>query len=551
MSEPLDSDSPPARQRGNGRARAGRAKTDAGDGILGVRAAAEPTVEIDSLDALPKAAAGRQPPIQNLLPFAFARRFGVAITPTPQRRTDQVEVVFRTQPKLTTLQELKRFTGKRLVMRQVDDEEFESILGAAYARDSSEARQMVADLGDELDLASLAESVPETEDLLEQEDNAPIIRLINALLAEAIRENASDIHIETFEKDLIVRFRVDGVMREVVRPKRGLAPLLVSRIKVMAKLDIAEKRVPQDGRISLRVGGREVDIRVSTMPASNGERVVLRLLDKHAGRLQLPSLGLDAERLDLLREVVHRPHGIFLVTGPTGSGKTTTLYASMAELSAHTINILTVEDPIEYNLPGIGQTQVNTKADMTFARGLRAILRQDPDVVMVGEVRDLETAEIAVQASLTGHLVMSTLHTNTAVGAVTRLVDMGVEPFLLSSSLVGMLAQRLVRVLCPECKVRRPANRQELQFLKETRAEVCEAEGCEACGHSGFRGRTGIYELVVVDDTLRQMIHDRVSEHELTGYARRVAKSIRDDGMDKILRGVTSVQEVLRVTLED
>ena len=287
------------------------------------------------------------------------------------------------------------------------------------------------------------------------------------------------------------------------------------------------------------------------MPASNGERVVLRLLDKQAGRLQLTGLGMSDPDLTRLQEVVHRPHGIFLVTGPTGSGKTTTLYASLSELSTKTINILTVEDPIEYNLPGIGQTQVNTKADMTFARGLRAILRQDPDVVMVGEVRDLETAQVAVQASLTGHLVMSTLHTNTAVGSVTRLIDMGIEPFLLSSSLVGMLAQRLVRVLCPDCRIERQASRSELEFLRESSASVFDAQGCESCGQTGYRGRTGIYEVVVVDDTMRQLIHDQVSEHELAGYARRKGPSIRDDGKTKILAGITSVQEILRVTLEE
>ena len=484
------------------------------------------------------------------LPFAFARRFGVVITDT-LLGTRQVDVACKTRPTLTTLAEIKRYAGQRLQLRMVGEKEFEEILATTYARDASEARQMVEDMGDELDLASLADSVPETEDLLEQEDDAPIIRLINALLAEAIRENASDIHIETFEKDLVVRFRVDGVMREVVRPKRQLAPLLVSRIKVMAKLDIAEKRIPQDGRIGLRIGGREVDVRVSTMPASNGERVVLRLLDKQAGRLQLTGLGMSDADLTRLQEVVHRPHGIFLVTGPTGSGKTTTLYASLSELSTKTMNILTVEDPIEYNLPGIGQTQVNTKADMTFARGLRAILRQDPDVVMVGEVRDLETAEVAVQASLTGHLVMSTLHTNTAVGSVTRLIDMGIEPFLLSSSLVGALAQRLVRVLCPDCCIERQASRSELEFLRESSASVFDAQGCESCGQTGYRGRTGIYEVVVVDDTMRQLIHDQVAEHELAGYARRKGPSIRDDGKTKILAGITSVQEILRVTLEE
>lgn len=481
------------------------------------------------------------------LPFAFAKRFNVVLHEVDERPI----LVCTSAPGLVVLAEVRRQVRQEFDVRITNEEEFDQILTDVYSRDSNAAKQMVEDLGEEIDLASLADSVPETEDLLEQEDDAPIIRLINALLAEAIRENASDIHIETFEKDLVVRFRVDGVMREIVRPKRELAPLLVSRIKVMGRLDIAEKRVPQDGRISLRIGGREVDVRVSTMPASSGERVVLRLLDKQAGRLNLQHLGMDEESLSRLQSVVHKPHGIFLVTGPTGSGKTTTLYASLAELSAKTINILTVEDPIEYNLAGIGQTQVNTKADMTFARGLRAILRQDPDVVMVGEIRDLETAEIAVQASLTGHLVMSTLHTNTAVGAVTRLMDMGVEPFLLSSSLVGVLAQRLVRTLCPDCREPRPATTAELQFLKETSATVYEAKGCDACSHSGYRGRTGIYELVVVDDTIRQLIHDRVSEQELTGYARRMGASIREDGKQKVLAGITTVQEVLRVSLEE
>ena len=447
---------------------------------------------------------------------------------------------------------MRRFAKCQLELKIVAaEDEFEELLTSTYSRDSSQARQMVEDLGEEMDLASLAQSVPETEDLLEQEDDAPIIRLINALLAEAIRESASDIHIETFERDLVVRFRIDGVMREIVRPKRELAPLLVSRIKVMGRLDIAEKRVPQDGRISLRIGGREVDVRVSTMPASSGERVVMRLLDKQAGRLKLDSLGMLETDLRVIRGIISKPHGIFLVTGPTGSGKTTTLYASLAELSANTINILTVEDPIEYNLPGIGQTQVNNKADMTFARGLRAMLRQDPDVVMVGEIRDLETAEIAVQASLTGHMVMSTLHTNTAVGAVTRLADMGVEPFLLSSSLVGVLAQRLVRTLCSDCKVARRATPSELRFLGEAEATVYEANGCEKCGHSGYRGRTGIYEVVVVDEKMRQLIHDRVSEQEMAAYARTRTPGIRDDGKAKVLNGMTSVAEVLKVTLDD
>jgi len=413
---------------------------------------------------------------------------------------------------------------------------------------------MVEGLGNDLDLASLADQIQETEDLLEQEDDAPIIRLINAILGEAIAENASDIHIETFEKRLVIRFRVDGILREVVQPKRELAALLVSRIKVMAKLDIAEKRIPQDGRISLRVGGREVDIRVSTLPSANGERVVLRLLDKQAGRLTLRHLGMNEQDRDHLEQAVKKPHGIILVTGPTGSGKTTTLYAALTTLNDRTRNILTVEDPIEYHLEGIGQTQVNTKVDMTFARGLRAILRQDPDVVMVGEIRDQETADMAVQASLTGHLVLSTLHTNSAIGAVTRLVDMGVEPFLISSSLLGVLAQRLVRVLCNDCKRAYVADAAECALLGVSPAEaptLYHAEGCEQCRGLGYRGRTGIYELVLFDDALRTMVHTRASEQDMLRHARVLGPSIRDDGLRKVREGVTTIEEVLRVTREE
>ena len=483
------------------------------------------------------------------LPFAFARRFGVVLVMDSSHQ--QLQVCAKAQPSLSTLAEIRRHVRHKFKLRIVSADEFDELLGNAYANDSGEAKQMMEDLGEDMDLASLASALPETEDLLEQQDDAPIIRLINALLAQAIRENASDVHIETFEQALVVRFRVDGVMREVVRPRRELASLLISRIKVMGRLDIAEKRVPQDGRISLRIGGREVDVRVSTMPANFGERVVLRLLDKQAGRLQLEKLGLAPHTLSSLQSIVRKPHGIFLVTGPTGSGKTTTLYGSLAELNGSAINVLTVEDPIEYSLPGIGQTQVNNKADMTFARGLRAILRQDPDVVMVGEIRDLETAEIAVQASLTGHLVMSTLHTNTAVGAVTRLIDMGVEPFLLSSSLIGVLAQRLVRVLCHECREPRPANATELAFLQERVTNVYQAKGCPACSHSGFSGRTGIYEMLAINEKMRELIHDAASEQELARYARSLAPSISEDGKRKILAGETSVEEVLRVSLDD
>jgi len=435
----------------------------------------------------------------------------------------------------------------------MDDAAFTSAMAIAYEQQRGAAAEAAGDL-EGLDLASLADSLPETSDLLEQEDDAPIIRLINALLQEAIREDAFDIHIETFERRLVVRMRVDGVLREILTPKRELAPLLVSRIKVMARLDIAEKRIPQDGRISLRIGGRDVDVRVSTMPSSNGERVVLRLLDKQAGRLQLSHLGMGDVCDQHMRELIPQPHVIILVTGPTGSGKTTTLYASLADLNDSTRNILTVEDPIEYQLEGIGQTQVNTKVDMTFARGLRAILRQDPDVVMVGEIRDLETAEIAVQASLTGHLVLSTLHTNTAVGAMTRLQDMGIEPFLLSSSLLGALAQRLVRVLCDDCKTPYQPSASELRMIGLPEGESCtlyHPNGCDACNQQGYRGRTGIYELVLIDETIRPLIHDQAGELALNRHARTLTSGIREDGWRKVLGGHTSVEEVLRVTRED
>ena len=485
------------------------------------------------------------------LPFSFAKRNGVILTPDDQ---GQLQLLVRPGATPRAIAEATRLSRGKARLQEVEPEHFDDILTRAYQNDSEEAMQMVEGIGDEMDLASLADSVPETEDLMEQEDDAPVIRLINAILTEAIKTGASDIHVETYEKRLVIRFRIDGVLREVVQPKRALAPLLVSRIKVMAKLDIAEKRIPQDGRISLRVGGREVDIRVSTMPSSNGERVVLRLLDKEAGLLELDSIGMAERDLGLVKDLVNRPYGIILVTGPTGSGKTTTLYAALTEINDRSRNILTVEDPIEYNLPGIGQTQVNPKVDMTFARGLRAILRQDPDVVMIGEIRDLETAEIAVQASLTGHLVLSTLHTNTATGAITRLMDMGIEPFLISSSLIGIAAQRLVRVLCPECKTPDTPDAKECEFLQRDPSDppvIYRHQGCDNCNQLGYRGRMGIYEIIGIDDGMRSLIHQQSGEMDLERAARERGPSIHADGVSKILDGTTTVEEVLRVTHRD
>lgn len=487
------------------------------------------------------------------LPFSFAKRHGVFLQ--IEDRESAPVLCYQSHIEPEVYAEVRRFLNTTFQSKQLQGAEFDQQLAAAYERDSSEAMQMVENLGEEMDLASLANAVQETEDLMEQEGDAPIIRLINAVLGEAVKEGASDIHIETFEKRLLIRFRVDGVLREAVEPRRELAPLLVSRIKVMAKLDIAEKRIPQDGRISLLVAGREIDVRVSTMPSNNGERVVLRLLEKQAGRFNLSALGMPRLRDQQFSRLLNRPHGIILVTGPTGSGKTTTLYAGLSAINSATRNILTVEDPIEYNLEGIGQTQVNTKADMTFARGLRAMLRQDPDVVMVGEIRDLETAEIAVQASLTGHLVLSTLHTNSAVGAVTRLRDMGVEPFLLATSLIGVLAQRLVRVLCDDCKEEHSPSILEREFLGdllEPDSKVCVPVGCEQCNNLGYRGRTGIYELLIVDEQIRQLIHNEAGEEEVVNAMRmKSMASIRADGRARIIEGTTTVEEVLRVTLED
>ena len=395
---------------------------------------------------------------------------------------------------------------------------------------------MVADVGQEVDLDRLMTELPAVEDLLDTQDDAPIIRLINALLTQAVRDGASDVHIEPYERESVVRLRRDGVLRDIARPRRGLHAAMASRIKIMAQLDIAEKRLPQDGRITLRLAGRAVDVRVSTVPTTHGERLVLRLLDKQAGRIGLDGLGMAPTTGAAFTELLGQPHGILLVTGPTGSGKTTTLYAALQSLDAARLNIVTVEDPVEFDLPGVGQIAVNPRIELDFVRALRAILRQDPDVIMIGEIRDLETAQIAIQASLTGHLVLATLHTNDSAAALTRLVDMGIEPFLLASTLRGVLAQRLVRKLCPDC--RQPA----------TTMQGWEAGQCGHCGHSGYRGRAGIYELLVVDEALRRLIHDGADEDRLRAQARAAGmRSLHEDGLRHVASGLTSAAELQRV----
>src|SRR6056297_1169594 len=495
-----------------------------------------------------------QPPVADApagasLSFSFAKQYAV-ILDVAEDGTPLV--VHHGRPQMQVLTELRRLLGEPFRLQDVTEGEFKRRLTLAYQRGNNEAVQMAEDIGADVDLSRLADEIPDGGDLMDTEDDAPIIRLINAILSQAVREQASDIHIETFEDRLSVRYRIDGVLAEVLSPKRMLAPLLVSRLKVMARLDIAEKRVPQDGRISVKLAGHAVDIRMSTIPSAHGERVVLRLLDTAAGQLQLPQLKMNSQVGDAYRRFLHSPHGIILVTGPTGSGKTTTLYAGLSEINETARNILTIEDPVEYMLPGVGQTQVNPKVDMTFARGLRAILRQDPDVVMVGEIRDLETAEIAVQASLTGHLVLSTLHTNTAIGAVTRLQDMGIEPFLLSSSLLAVMSQRLVRLLCVECREAYTPEASEAAMLGiEAGAgipDIYRSKGCERCNYTGYRGRTGIYELIEIDDAMRVMIHERASEQEMLKLARQRYPGIDKDGRRRVLAGETSIEEVLRVT---
>jgi general secretion pathway protein E len=466
--------------------------------------------------------------------FGFARRHGVALTAW---HADFAEIACRQGVRPEVLAELRRHLGVELKLTAHEPPAFERLLRELYEQ-GDDARSMVSDLDEHLDLKALADDLPEPEDLLESDDDAPIIRLINALLTEAVKEGASDIHVEPFESRLVVRFRIDGVLREVLAPQKAIANAVVSRIKVMAKLDIAEKRLPQDGRIGLRIAGRPVDVRVSTIPAGHGERVVLRLLDKQAGRLDLVQLGMDSASRKRLEAMIQRPHGILLVTGPTGSGKTTTLYAALLKLNDSSRNIMTVEDPIEYYIDGIGQTQVNTRVDMTFARGLRAILRQDPDVVMVGEIRDLDTAETAVQASLTGHLVLSTLHTNSAVGAVARLRDMGVEPFRSccspSVSCVHSIRICAKPIRQAACSTSRPTPRPSDLGSR----------------HAGYKGRTGIYELVPVDEQMRRLIHEGAAEAELERHARRSAPSILEDGWQKCVAGITTTEEVLRVTRE-
>ena len=502
----------------------------------------------DAARAATDNAAGRTP-----VTYAFARQKGVAFQPATGSGEAAV-FLLRSGSDRRALLELRRVVGRSCPVRECAADAYDRALSDIYAYSGLGADTLdSADAGDD-SLTRLIDEMPRTEDLLDSNSDAPIIRLINGMIAEAVRTAASDVHVEPFEDRVSIRYRVDGVLHETASVPPRLAAPLVSRIKVMARLDIAEKRIPQDGRLSITLGGQSVDVRVSTLPSRHGERVVLRLLDNSAARLRLDDLGMPVDMLDDMKAALAQPNGIILVTGPTGAGKTTTLYAGLNRLNEETRNILTVEDPVEYAIDGIGQTQVNAKVGMTFAAGLRAILRQDPDIVMIGEIRDAETAQIAVQASLTGHLVLSTVHTNSAVAAIARLRDMGVESYLLASTLTAIIAQRLVRRLCGHCReayVPEAAEHALLGLSGRAGVTLYRPAGCAHCKQTGYDGRTGVYELVRVDETLRKQIHDDARESDMAAHAFAHRPTLFRNGVDLALAGTTSLAEVLRVCREE
>lgn len=480
------------------------------------------------------------------LPYGFAKRHGVLLLDAGEI----ARVGVREGADPIALIEARRALGRPLSVEPLSPAAFDRQLSEIYAGDHLNAAD--DDLEMPAGLDSLIDDIPAAADLLDTADDAPVIRLINGIIAEAVRAGASDIHLETYESALVVRMRIDGVLREALSLNPRIAPLLVSRIKVMARLDIAEKRIPQDGRIPLALGGKTLDVRVSTLPSRGGERVVLRILDKDQAGLTLDRLGMADDALAAFRAALAEPNGIILVTGPTGSGKTTSLYAGLALLNDGARNILTVEDPVEYAIDGVSQTQVNPKVGMTFAAGLRAILRQDPDVVMVGEIRDVETAGVAVQASLTGHLVLSTVHTNDAAGAVTRLRDMGIEPFLLASTLRLVVAQRLVRRLCPHCRMAEKADAPSARLIgAKAGVTIWRPHGCAHCADTGYIGRVGLYEVLKVTDKVRRLIAAEAGEDALVEAAFKQGGTLSDRARDLVLAGVTSVEEAVRVARQE
>lgn len=487
------------------------------------------------------------PDTSAVLPVSYVRRHGLFID------ASEANTIAYITPTTSSdiILECQRVTSLSVELRCISNTEFLNKVNQYYESASSGAKE-ISDTISEEEYPPISDAVQITQDLLDQsEENAPVIRLINAVMVDAIKQRASDIHIETYGDYFSIRYRVDGVLLDIARPNKSLANALVSRIKVMANMDIAEKRTPQDGSISVTLAHREVDVRISTLPTRHGERVVMRLLNRQAAEISLDTIGINKTQNKELCSLLAKPQGLILITGPTGSGKSTTLYAGLKQLDTSEKNVLTVEDPIEYELPSIGQTQVNVKAGMTFSMSLRAILRQDPDIVMIGEIRDPETAKTAIQASLTGHLVMSTLHTNTAIGAITRLVDMGVEPYLLSSTLEAAIGQRLVRVLCMHCRGKRSPTSSEEKLLNKVSLvdvdQIYVPKGCERCNNKGFLGRTGIYEIILIDETMRELIHKEAAETELTRYVAAQHRSMAHDGFTKVINGITTLEEVMRV----
>src|SRR3990167_6797261 len=516
--------------------------------------------EIDLLKAL--SIQFRIPYIQNLtedeidkglvssIPISFLKRHIIH----PYKRENNIVRLAISDPlNISPIDDLKIFLNSEVEIYLTESITILNAINLAYETHKEAAEQVIEDMGDQ----NLTVGFEEPIDLIDVVDEAPIIKLINSLLFRSVKERASDLHFEPFERDIIVRFRIDGVLHNILTLPKKFHPSITSRIKIMASLNIAEKRLPQDGRISLKIAGKDIDVRVSLIPTSFGERVVLRLLDKSGYLLRLTDIGLSKEMQGVFNRLIRLTHGIILVTGPTGSGKTTTLYAALTEINSPDKNIITIEDPVEYQVKGIGQMQINPKIELTFARGLRSILRQDPDVIMVGEIRDLETAEIAIQASLTGHLVFSTLHTNDSAGAVTRLIDMGIEPFLVSSSVVAIAAQRLIRLLCPACKKEYTPSGPELAELGIESSQISghhiyTAVGCDKCMQTGYRGRTGIYELLLINDDVRSLILQNVNSQLIKNKTIEIGMTtLRADGAKKVLEGITSIEEVARVTQED
>ncbi len=505
--------------------------------------AEQPAVALGSDDA---------PPLTGLeinIPYGFARKHGVAIIGASEEGGDRYKIALREGEDPGALLEVRRFLNRPFDVETVPAEQFDAILSERYAVDGQAAADAASGIGD---LDMLAGDIPTAEDLLDSADDAPAIRLINGIIADAARQGVSDIHIEPYDTGLVIRMRMDGVLQETLRMPPHVASTVVSRIKVMARLDIAERRIPQDGRIALTLGGKMLDVRVSTLPCSGGERVVLRILDKENAGIGLEELGMPDYADKIFRDAITEPNGIILVTGPTGSGKTTTLYGGLRLLNDGSRNILTVEDPVEYAIEGVSQTQVNPKVGLDFATGLRAILRQDPEVVMVGEIRDQETAQIAVQASLTGHLVLSTVHTNDAVGAITRMRDMQIEPFLLASTLRAVVAQRLVRKLCVHCREKVQASRAAAALLGfDPATPIYEARGCDECGHSGYKGRIGVFEIIRIDDDIRAMINAGGDESQIARHAFLHAPNLGAAARKLVRDGVTTAEEAVRVSRMD